>query len=125
MKWIRALILSTAVTAGASLALLSAVTFFVCRSESLPRGSVAIITTIAACAAVFLGGLLSAFMMREKGLLLGLGAGAVFLACAGLVSVLVYQVELGPASAGKIAAVLISGVIGGVLGANRKSKVKF
>ena len=116
MKWVRALILSTVVTTGASLVLLSAIAFFVCRSGSLPRGSVTIITTIAACAAVFLGGFLSTITVREKGLLLGLGAGAVFLICAGAVSVLVFQVELGPASAGKIAAVLLSGAIGGVLG---------
>ncbi len=118
MKWIRALTLSAAVTAVASLGLLSAVSFFVCRSESLPRGSAVIITTLAACTAVFLGGFLSTLSVREKGLLLGLGAGAVFLVCAGLVSVFVFRAELGPASAGKIA-------IGGVLGANRKSKVKF
>ena len=119
MKWVRALILSTVVTTGASLVLLSAIAFFVCRSGSLPRGSVTIITTIAACAAVFLGGFLSTISVREKGLLIGLGAGAVFLICAGAVSVLVFQVELGPASAGKIAEVLLSGAIGGVLGANK------
>lgn len=125
MKWVRALIISAAVTAAASLALLSAAAFFVCRSESLPRGYVTVITTIAACAAVFLGGFIPTLTVREKGLLLGLGAGAIFLVCAGLVSVLVFRLELGPASAGKIAAVLLSGAIGGVLGANRKSKVKF
>jgi len=125
MKWVKALILSAAVTAGASLALLSAIAFFVCRSGSLPRGSVVLMTTLAACAAVFLGSFLSTLSVREKGLLLGLGTGAVFLACAGLVSVLVFQVELGPASAGKMAAVLLGGAIGGVLGANRKSKVRF
>ena len=125
MKWIRALILSAAVTAAASLALLSGIAFFVCRSGTLPRGSLTIITTLAACAAVFLGGLISALSAKEKGLLLGLGAGAVFLLCAGAVSVLAFQIELGMESAGKIAAVLLSGAIGGVLGANRKSKVKF
>lgn len=125
MKLVRALILSAAVTTGASLALLSAIAFFVCRSGSLPRGSAVIITTLAACAAVFLGSFLSTLSVREKGLLLGLGAGAIFLVCAGAVSVLVFQIELGPASAGKIGAVLLSGAIGGVLGANRKSKVKF
>lgn len=125
MKWVRALILSAAVTAGASMILLSVAAFFVCRSGSLPRGSLPLITTIAACGAVFLGGFLSTLSVREKGLLLGLGAGAIFLICAGIVSVLVFKVELGPASAGKITAVLISGAIGGVLGANRKSKVKF
>ena len=125
MKWVKALILSTAVTAGASLLLLSVIAFVVCRSGSLPRGSLTLITTAAACGAVFLGGLGSALSAREKGLLLGLGAGVVFLVCAGLVSVGVFQVELGPGSVGKVAAILLSGAIGGVLGANRKAKVKF
>lgn len=125
MKWVRALILSAAVTAGASLLLLSAIAFFVCRSGSLPRNTLTLITTLAACTSVFLGGFFSSLSRREKGLLLGLGAGAVFLACAVLVSVLVFQVELGLSCAGKAAAVLLSGAIGGILGANRKQKMRF
>lgn len=125
MKWVKALILSTAVTVGASLVLLSVVAFFVCRSGSLPRGSLVLVTTVAACGAVFLGGFFSSLSVREKGLLLGLGAGAVFLVCAGLISMGVFQAVLSPGSAGKAAAILLSGAIGGVLGANRKSKVKF
>lgn len=125
MKWIRALILSAAVTAGASLLLLSVLAFAVCRAGALPRGSLALMTTLAACGAVFLGGFAASLSLREKGLFLGLGAGALFLICAAAVSVLVFQAEIGPASLGKAAAVLLSGAIGGVLGANRKRKVKF
>ena len=125
MKWIRALILSGAVTAGTSLLLLSVLAFAVCRMGALPRGSLSLITTLAACGAVFLGGFVPALSLREKGIFLGLGAGALFLVCAVLVSALAFQLEVGPASIGKGAAVLLSGAIGGILGANRKHKVRF
>ncbi len=125
MKWFKAMLLSTVVAAVAAALLLSAAAFVIARMGALPRGSLALITTLIACAAVFLGGFLSSLSLREKGLLLGLGTGAVLLACAGLVTVLLFQIQPGPASIGKAAAVLLSGGIGGILGANRKRKVKF
>ena len=127
MKWVKALALSAIITAGASMLLLSVIAFIVCRSGSLPRGSLSLITTLAACAAVFLGGFFCAASIRERGLLLGLGAGAMLLLCAvisGLISGVDFS-QFGPAGAGKAAAVLLSGCIGGVLGANRKRKVRF
>lgn len=125
MKWVKAMILSAAVTTGASLLLLSLAALMVCRSGSLPRDALPLITTAIACGAVFLGGLTASLSARERGLLLGLGVGLLFLLCAGLVSVWLFQVEPGPGSVAKIAAVLLSGAIGGILGANRKAKVKF
>lgn len=125
MKWIKAMLLSALATLLAAMLLLSAAAFVVCRGGALPRSSLALITTLIACGAVFLGGLLPALSLREKGLLLGLGAGALFLVCAGLVTLLVFRTQPDPASAGKAAAVLLSGAIGGILGANRKRKVKF
>lgn len=125
MKWIKAMALSAVITLFAAMFLLSIAAFVVCRSGALPRSSLPLITTLTACAAVFLGGFLAALSLREKGLFLGLGAGMLFLLCAGLATVLVFQTELVPASAGKAAAVLLSGAIGGILGANRKRKVKF
>ena len=118
MKWIKAMALSAVVTLFAAMLLLSAAGFVICRSGALPRSSLSLITTLIACAAVFLGGLLPGLSLREM-------AGALFLVCAGLVTVLVFQAEPDPASAGKAAAVLLSGAIGGILGANRKRKVKF
>lgn len=125
MKWVKACILSALITIGVSLLLLAVIAFFVCRSGSLPRNSLVLITTLAGCAAVFLGGFLSSLSVREKGLLLGLSGGVLLIACAALVSVCLYGVIPEPASAGKAAAVLLSGAIGGILGANRKQKVKF
>lgn len=125
MKWFKAFLLSAFITLGISALLLAVAAFFVCRSGSLPRGSLALITTLIACAAAFLGGFLSSLSVREKGLLLGLSGGALLLVCAALVSVCLYQVQPGLGSAGKAAAVLLGGVIGGVLGANHKHKVKF
>ncbi len=125
MKWVKAMAFSALITAAAGMLLLSIAAFAVCRSGSLPRGSLALITTLIACGAVFLGGFFPALSLREKGLLLGLGAGALFLAVAGLVTVLFFGGQLTPASGGKAAAVLLSGAIGGILGANRKRRVKF
>ena len=93
MKWIKAMALSAVVTLFAAMLLLSAAGFVICRSGALPRSSLSLITTLIACAAVFLGGLLPGLSLREKGLFLGLGAGALFLVCAGLVTVLVFQAE--------------------------------
>ncbi len=125
MKWIRALILSAVICLVSVLLLFTLIAFVVSRSGSLPRGSLALITTLVACGASFLSGLIASLSMREKGLLLGLAGGAMLLAVAAIVSLIVYQVELTPAGGGKAAAVLLSGAIGGVLGANHKQKVKF
>lgn len=125
MKWIRALIVSAVVCLACVLLLLTIIAFVVSRSGALPRGSLALVTTLAGCGAAFLSGLAASLSMREKGLLLGLAGGAMLLLAAAGVSLLVYQAELSPASAGKAAAILLSGAIGGILGANRKQKVKF
>lgn len=125
MKWIRALLTALLVTICASLLLLAIIAFVVARTGALPRGSLALVTTLAACAAVFLGGIAASLSARERGMLLGLGCGALFLACAAAVTLLVFNLELTPASGGKAAAVLLSGAIGGILGANRKQKIKF
>ncbi len=125
MKWIRALLISVLAALCASLLLLAATAFITARMGSLPRSSLTLVTTLAACGAVFLGGLAGALSAKERGLLLGLGCGAVFLLCAAAATVLLFGAELEPASGGKAAAVLLSGAIGGILGANRKHKVKF
>ncbi len=125
MKWIRALLLSVLTALCASLLLLAAIAFAAARMGALPRASLTLATTLAACGAVFLGGLAASLSAKERGMLLGLGCGAVFLLCAAAATVLLFGLELEPASGGKAAAVLLSGAIGGILGANRKHKAKF
>ncbi len=126
MKFFRALLLSAVTIGGSTLLLLSATAFIVAKAGALPRGPLPILTTTIGCGAVFLGGFLAALAIREKGLFLGLGAALLLALCMGLISFFFYQqMEYGVGSVGKISALLFSGAIGGILGANRKNKVKF
>lgn len=125
MKFVRAILLSAGVIGGSSLLLLALISFIVAKAGTLPQATLPLITTVAACLSVFLGGLLSALAAKEKGLYLGLAAGALLAACIGLVSYFSGSEVLAVSSIGKAAALLVSGAIGGILGANRKQKVKF
>lgn len=125
MKFIRALLLSAGVVGGSSLLLLSLIALIVSKAGALPQDTLPLITTAAGCAAVFLGGLAAALAAKEKGLYLGLAAGAILAACIALVSYFSTGGAFTPGGIGKAAAFLASGSIGGILGANRKQKVKF
>ena len=104
MKKIKAAILSAGLMLFISVLLLAILSFIFAKTSSLPKASL---------------------YLREKGILFGILSGLLFALCAGLVSFLVFQNDFTAAGAGKAAAVLISGALGGVLGVNRKSKVKF
>lgn len=125
MKKIKAAILSAGLMLFISVLLLAILSFIFAKTSSLPKASLTVLTTVAASIAVFLGSLFSTLYLREKGILFGILSGLLFALCAGLVSFLVFQNDFIAAGAGKAAAVLISGALGGVLGVNRKSKVKF
>ncbi len=125
MKFVRAILLSAGVIGGSSLLLLALISFVVAKSGTLPQAALPLVTTVAACIAVFLGGLAAALAAKEKGLYLGLAAGALLAVCIGLVSYFTSGEVLTVSGIGKAAALLVSGAIGGILGANRKQKVKF
>ncbi len=92
---------------------------------TLPKGIIPVLTTVIGCVSVFLGGFFSALYQKENGLLLGLLSGAVFAVVILLAASLIFKNEFTVGSVGKLAAVLIAGSLGGILGVNRKSKVKF
>lgn len=125
MKIAKTVLLSVGVMSVTSAVLLSVLALIFGKSGSLPKGAVPVITTLIGCIAVFLGGFLSSLYMKEKGILVGLASGGVFLLVVVLVSLFYYENALGIASIGKAAAIFLSGAIGGILGVNRKSKVKF
>lgn len=125
MKRVKAVLLSVGIMTAISAALLALIALILSKMGSLPRTLLPIITTVAGCLAVFLGGFFSSMYAREKGILFGMGSGVLFSVCAVLISVLVFQNPFTVSSVGKLAAFLISGSIGGILGVNRKSRVKF
>lgn len=125
MKQIKAILLSVGITALVSAAFLALIALITAKTGSLPKSSLSILTTGAGCVAVCTGSFFASLYRKEKGIILGLICGACFLLCVGCVSIFALQVSPGIGSLGKSAAVLLSGSIGGILGVNRKSKVKF
>lgn len=125
MKKVKALLLSAGIITAVSAALLALAALILGKMGTLPRSAVPVITTAIGCIAVFLGSFFSSLYAKEKGILFGVASGLLCSFCIALVSVLVFQNDFNIASAGKCAALLLSGSIGGILGVNRKSKVKF
>ena len=125
MKKAKAILLSVIVMAAVSAALLALTALIFGKMKTLPRGVIPVLTTVISCLGVFLGGFLASVYAREKGLLLGFLSGIIFAFCIALVSVLLFQNDFNLASAGKLIAILLSGSIGGILGVNRKDRVKF
>ncbi len=125
MKKVKAILLSVGIMTATSALLLSFLAFIVSKTGSLPRGIEPVISTVAGSAAVFLGGFAASLYAREKGVLLGMFSGLLFAICLAVVTLLLFERELTLSSFGKLAAILLSGSIGGILGVNRKEKVKF
>ena len=125
MKKAKAILLSAIVITAVSAILLALTALILGKMKTLPRGITPILTTVIGCIGVFLGSFLASVYAKEKGLLLGLISGGIFAFCIALVSVLLFQNDFNLASAGKLIAILLSGSIGGILGVNRKDRVKF
>lgn len=125
MKKIKAFVISFGVVVCACVILLALSSAIIEKMAVLPAETATLITTVIACVAVFLGGLISSAYSKERGVVLGLVTGVVFCICAALVSTLLFHNNFNTAGAAKFAAVLISGAIGGILGVNRKTRVKF
>ncbi len=125
MKMVKTMALSFGIMAAVSMLLLALAALIIDKNNTLPKELFPLIATIIGCIAVFLGSFIGSLVMREKGLLLGLISGGVFLLCVLIGSSFTMQLEFTLGSLGKTAAVFLSGSIGGILGVNRKGKVKF
>lgn len=125
MKIVKALLLSIAISAVICAILLSAMALVVTKSGTLPTELLPVLVTVISCIAVFAGSVIASAATKEKGIVLGVLSGSVFALITALVSVLVFKNDFNIGSAGKLFALLLSGAIGGILGANKKSKVKF
>ncbi|WP_099205774.1 TIGR04086 family membrane protein [Scatolibacter rhodanostii] len=125
MKKLRTILVSVAIMSVISLCLLFIVAVILAKAGTLAGDFVNLLTTIIACASAFLGAFFVSTRVKEQGAFYGLSAAAVFSLIMILVSLLVYHNSMSFASVWKIAAILLSGSLGGILGVNRKSKVKF
>lgn len=125
MRKIKAMVISVITMLSVSFLLLLLASFIVSKVGVLPEKSLPLITTLVACIAVLAGSFFSSLYAKEKGLLVGLVGSAVYVLVICFFSLVVCKNDVTIAGVGKIIAVLISGAIGGILGVNKKSKVKF
>ncbi len=125
MKKVKAIFLSVGVMTVVSALLLMLISVILAKTASLPKGSLPILVTGVGCISILAGAFLASVYIKEKGIIFGLISGVIYLCAALLVATLVLQGEFTPAGIGKGAAFLISGALGGIMGVNRKSKVRF
>lgn len=126
MKKVKGMLLSVVVATVISGALLAVMAAIVASAGTLPKGPVlTVAVTAIVCVGVFLGGLIAALFVGEKGILLGGGIGLLFACLVAIVSLMTAGVEISIGGGARLAAIILSGCIGGILGVNRDRKVKF
>lgn len=126
MKKVKGMLLSVVVATVISGALLAVMAAILASSGTLPKGPVlTVAVTAIVCVGVFLGGLIAALFVGEKGILLGGGIGLLFACLVAVVSLMTAGVEISIGGGARLAAIILSGCIGGILGVNRDRKVKF
>lgn len=126
MKKVKAFLLSLGVAGVMSAAILAVAAAVIAKSGNLPQGpALTVLVTATVCIGVFLGGLSAALFSGEKGALLGGACGLLAACVVAAGSLVVYQGALTISGGARLAAIFLSGCIGGILGVNRKQKVKF
>lgn len=126
MKKVKGMLLSVVVATVISGALLAVMAAILASAGTLPKGPIlTVAVTAIVCVGVFLGGLIAALFVGEKGILLGGGIGLLFACLVALVSLMTAGVEISIGGGARLAAIILSGCIGGILGVNRDRKVKF
>ena len=124
-KRARAIIISILLTTIISAGLLALLAFVLGKMETLPKGIIPVLTIIVSCVAVFFGSFIASLMLKEKGIVNGLIIAFIFSAIVLSIAFFTYEAEFGLSGITKLAAIFISGILGGILGVNRKNKVKF
>lgn len=126
MKKVKGMLLSVVVATVISGALLAVMAAILASAGTLPKGPIlTVAVTAIVCVGVFLGGLIAALFAGEKGILLGGGIGLLFACLVAVVSLMTAGVEISIGGGARLAAIIFSGCIGGILGVNRDRKVKF
>lgn len=126
MKKVKGMLLAVVVATVISGALLAVMAAILASAGTLPKGPIlTVAVTAIVCVGVFLGGLIAALFVGEKGILLGGGIGLLFACLVAVVSLMTAGVEISIGGGARLAAIILSGCIGGIFGVNRDRKVKF
>ena len=126
MRMAKGVLLSLATAAALGGALLAAMALACAKMGAVPRGpALALCATLASSSAVFAGGLAGALYTGKKGILLGAGCGLIWAVAIAVPGVILAASPVTPSGIGRLLALILAGCVGGVLGVNKKQRVKF
>ena len=120
-RWLRPVLVGVAVGLIGCIGLLMLMALIV-QSVDVPRAAILPLAIVAAAIGAFLAGLTAAAVAGQKGLLLGAACGLVLWLLILLAGVARYEGVSGGNALIKLAAFLLAGGIGGVLGVNMRKR---
>lgn len=106
------------------MALILLLTLAFLKLRQVPQAAALPLTIGAASAGAFVGGCVSGSIARQKGILYGFSSGMVLFVLLFLCGVILVREPLASAAFIKLALMLFFGCIGGIVGVNRKSRVR-
>lgn len=92
--------------------------------RQVPQAAAVPLTIAAACFGAFIGGNVSGRISQQKGILYGFSSGLLLFVLLFLCGVILVRETIAPVMFIKLGLMLFFGAIGGILGVNRKSKVR-
>lgn len=123
MKYIKPVLVGTAVGAAVTALVLTALSLLL-SLQDIPQMLITPMVLVALGLGAFTGGWVTAALVHEKGLFLGLCCGVLLFAAIFICGQAVNKSEIGAAAAIKLVAALTAGAFGGVFGVNYKKRRK-
>lgn len=111
-------------TGAAACILLLLISAFIMGIRDIPQAAVSIIATFSFILGGFVAGYVSAALSREKGMILGLCCGGCLFLVLFIASFTIDGSGFGLAALTKLISVLLAAAIGGILGVNKRKKMK-
>lgn len=121
---IRIVCFGTAVGALAAAVLLLLLSYAFVVMKKIPQGAVMPLGVVLGAVGAFLGGYVSGRISKQKGLLFGVITGLVLYALLFLFGLILIKEPISTLSFVKMGAMLFFGALGGVLGVNKKTKIR-
>lgn len=125
MKKAKVILICSLITTVAAGLIMSLTSLVISKTGNLPDSTAPLIITIICAVSAFIGGLILSSCLKEKGAVLGLICSSVFAFLISGISLAMTYNPFTVVGVIRIAAILIGGVAGGIVGVNKRSKVKF
>lgn len=125
MKKVKAILFSTLLSFVITFILMAAAALITLKVGVLPERMLSVILMLICCFSVGAGGYGISAAMKEHGGLYGAATAGAFLVVLTAISLCMHPRAVGLYVIWQISAVILSGAVGGIIGVNRKEKVKF